>query len=352
MNVSKENYEVYFLDYFENRLQPEQVAELMVFLEENPELKEEFEAFENITLQPDEKLSFESKNRLKKSEYHHAGQINAWNYEEKMVAYLEGDMEQKEAEELKSFLALNPKANLELNLFRQTFLQKEQIGFPDKRALKKGGILIVFRKQFIYAASAAAVLLLFISLYTLLHTQSGNPESDQGEIAKLPVIMPESVQPERPVPVMVPLIQSEKLVAGHDEIPEKEIRERTSVAGLNHLRPNELAVILEVKPTSYAEIDQTAVYSDVFIAGNYESAPAKQPSFAARFISGLAGKIIGDPNPEKKSFIELTVDGYNMLADREVEVEKEIDASGKVVGYNVKGETIAFTKKVNKPGIE
>ena len=46
MGINKENYEAYFLDYQEGTLAPGQVAELMVFLEMYPELKEELETFD------------------------------------------------------------------------------------------------------------------------------------------------------------------------------------------------------------------------------------------------------------------------------------------------------------------
>ncbi len=44
--ITKNNYEAYLLDYVEENLSPELIAELMLFFENNPELKEDLEAFE------------------------------------------------------------------------------------------------------------------------------------------------------------------------------------------------------------------------------------------------------------------------------------------------------------------
>ena len=63
MKISNENYEIWFLDYYEGQLAPEQVQELMNFLELNLDLKEEFEQFENITLIPEHTEKFDDKEK-------------------------------------------------------------------------------------------------------------------------------------------------------------------------------------------------------------------------------------------------------------------------------------------------
>ena len=67
MTINRNNYEAFFLDYRENNLTPEQVAELLIFLEQYPDLKEEFESFETIQMAPDKNIRFEVKESLKKT---------------------------------------------------------------------------------------------------------------------------------------------------------------------------------------------------------------------------------------------------------------------------------------------
>ena len=50
MKINLHNYEAVFLDYYEGNLSAEDVSELLLFLENHPELKEDFESFENIVL--------------------------------------------------------------------------------------------------------------------------------------------------------------------------------------------------------------------------------------------------------------------------------------------------------------
>ncbi len=66
MEINKNNYEAFFLDYYDGNLPAEQVAVLLLFVEQHPELKEEFESFENITLEDLPSIGFDNKSSLKK----------------------------------------------------------------------------------------------------------------------------------------------------------------------------------------------------------------------------------------------------------------------------------------------
>jgi hypothetical protein len=68
MNINKDNYEAYFLDYFEGNLSTAEVEELFAFMELHPEVKNEFEGFEMITVATDQATVFEDKDLLKKNE--------------------------------------------------------------------------------------------------------------------------------------------------------------------------------------------------------------------------------------------------------------------------------------------
>ena len=61
MNINKNNYEAFFLDYHEGNLSPQQVADLLLFIEQHPELEEEFESFENFSIADNNTFNFENK---------------------------------------------------------------------------------------------------------------------------------------------------------------------------------------------------------------------------------------------------------------------------------------------------
>jgi len=71
MHINRNNYEAFFLDYWENKLCPEAKNELARFLEANSDLQDEFLDFRDsfdIQLPNDDKIEFAGKSKLKKIE--------------------------------------------------------------------------------------------------------------------------------------------------------------------------------------------------------------------------------------------------------------------------------------------
>ena len=83
-----------------------------------------------------------------------------------------------------------------------------------------------------------------------------------------------------------------------------------------------------------------------------DSGTGKEKPFVARFITGLGNKLIPKRDNGNKSFIEYTVEGYNMMADKEVEVIRQTDENGNVIAYNVVGDNMQFTRKKRNVGKE
>ncbi len=131
--INLNNYESVFLDYFEGKLTPQEVGELNLFLEKHPELKEEFESFENIALpEENEPASFQGKESLKKA------LVNEANYEEYFIASAEGILDRQETEALELFLLSHPELAADYALFEKTKLVSEkEVVFGAKAGLKK-----------------------------------------------------------------------------------------------------------------------------------------------------------------------------------------------------------------------
>ena len=132
MRIDKNNYEAFFLDYFEGTLSAERVAELMLFLEQHPELKKEFDEYENISLNDiEDEIKFENKDQLKKET------ISAANFEEIAISYIERKLTAEEETALFAFIEKNPEYKPQLELFRKTILTDEKIIFENRAGLKK-----------------------------------------------------------------------------------------------------------------------------------------------------------------------------------------------------------------------
>jgi len=131
MNIKKNNYEAFFLDYHEGNLSPQQVADLLLFVEQHPELKEEFESFENVTLDDLSNVSFEGKSSLKR-------EITLDNREEYFIRAIENTLTPAENNLLENFLKQHPQFLPELELFKKTKVFAEtSVVFENKESLKR-----------------------------------------------------------------------------------------------------------------------------------------------------------------------------------------------------------------------
>jgi len=168
MKIDKHNCEAVFLDYYEKKLSPVEVAEVLFFLEENPDLKEVFEAYEEISLEH-EKINFPDKEAIKKksrlvedpsSGGYSAEEITAIlssditraNCEQFFIANAEGILSSSQKEKLNLFLLQYPELKKEQELFLQCKLSTEKILFEGKETLKKELITIENREEYFVRA--------------------------------------------------------------------------------------------------------------------------------------------------------------------------------------------------------
>jgi len=153
--ITRNNYEAYLLDYVEENLSPELIAELMLFLEQNLDLKEDLEDLEIYTLEPLETAIFDNSS-LKKE----VGLVTLVNYEDFIIAEIEGLNTAEHSAALYLFLEQNSAQKKEFNVYQKTTLVAPTIVFEGKRLLKKKeGIVIPM--YWWYSSAVAAVIILF-----------------------------------------------------------------------------------------------------------------------------------------------------------------------------------------------
>jgi hypothetical protein len=141
--IERNNYEAFFLDYYEGNLSPAQVKELYSFLDANPDLRIEFEEYEYVSLKDveDELLGqkeyFIDKDILKKEK------ITADNVDEYIILFNDNVLKEKDCEELERFLKKNPTFASLKNEYKKTILQPDtSIAFNSKFSLKKNALEI------------------------------------------------------------------------------------------------------------------------------------------------------------------------------------------------------------------
>jgi hypothetical protein len=161
IDINTNNYEECIVDFFDGNLNSSEEKALMVFLDKNPELKEEFNFFDNESLL-EEEFVFNDKESLKKSLIIH----KSMNFQELCIASIEGDLSVKEHKLFKELLFSDSAKLNEYKKFENTKLSPDlRIIYPKKEILRrKSGF--VWKRSY-YAISIAASILLLVGLFVL-----------------------------------------------------------------------------------------------------------------------------------------------------------------------------------------
>lgn len=190
MNINRDNYEEFFLDFAEGRLTAEQEEILNNFLKANPDLEAELNEFDLLQLKA-EAVLMPGKQRLKKEIPVPGDIVNELNFEMFAIAYLENDLSDRQRVLFEDFISGDEKFQESFALTKKAYLKPEYLAYPLKNKLKKKGSRSFAYRLLIPVAAAAAIALLL-----LVKT---DPVTMNYEIAALPeaVIEGERV-PEKP----------------------------------------------------------------------------------------------------------------------------------------------------------
>lgn len=191
MKITRENYEQYFLDYFDHHLSDDDQRELFLFLQENPDLREEFDMFENVKLEPPVSASLNIKGDLKSiaNQLQFPEGIN--NFSEWSIAVLEGDLSQTEIQYFKSVINSRPALKKDYELFCSTKLVSDKrVVFNFKDELKKKESKVIPLYYYLSAVAAALAILVGLFLYLIPNEDQYKQEGSLAKIDNIPVVSP------------------------------------------------------------------------------------------------------------------------------------------------------------------
>ena len=159
MKITRDNYEIYFLDYLDSNLDETLVDEFIEFLKQNPDLKEELQLFECVTV-PNEETAFSGKQKLYKAA-DDSPEVN----EQRIIAWMEGDLSPEESDSFEEWMNAHPEDRKTVDLFLSTKLEADlAIQYPDKINLYRQPAI---RAWFIRSARVAAVLMVAMAIWGL-----------------------------------------------------------------------------------------------------------------------------------------------------------------------------------------
>ncbi len=224
MNITRDNYESFFILYLDKELSPEEMLEVDTFITGHPDLMQEFLKFKEVLLQPEEQIIFNHKTQILRDE--------GLCVEEKMLLYLDRELAGSEADQLQQQIDNSPLLTSEWEILNGTLLKSdEKIVFKDKALLYRKEKERVISGRFIKWAVAAA----FIGAAIMIGTRLNNLEfkntqhsfalqQPEGTVLPLPKAAKLAGEPDSQV-------QATKRMPDQDEI----IREPNKPVAVNHI---------------------------------------------------------------------------------------------------------------------
>lgn len=322
MEINRQNYEQYFIDYLDRKLNPEQVEVLMSFLEFNPDLKEEFSDIEKICLEPDTTY-FSGKANLLKSETDLAEATILKDFDMYCISSMEKDIADEEEEILLGIIDDDPDREDTYRLYQSTRLMPdENIHYPGKSRLKKRYINKPYR--ILLPAAAVAIILIIFQVFTgrgpevgkLTQTQETPVNTRSNEEAALPLAQ------ESPLAVESPSITGQENPSGTNTVKHTLLFSEESVSAEGLVNAGESLSIRKsiqlarVEPKSIRQVEvRSATFNHTYVTDleRTENVPDQSRN---------------DPRLSLWKLADASVRGLNNIAEDEYHLSRKKDGNG------------------------
>ncbi len=208
MTITRNNYEIYLIDFIDGALSPELKEELMFFLKQNPDIAYEAEDLSEMKLEAEQVEFSYPKEMLKRSGSLPQPDISQADY--LCIAEFEGDITPSESDLLKDIKNRYQPIRKLLSIYYATKLIPEVISFQQKEPLKRSGRVVTLRQIYVASAVAAAVVLLFLIGSLIFSRQM--------------VESPEMMANQSPVAIEQSQLQSSLPLADQEEATSKKVQ--------------------------------------------------------------------------------------------------------------------------------
>ena len=339
MEISRNNYEIFFLDYLDGKLEGKEIDRFLDFIEQNPDLKKELAGIENLKL-PAEKVSFSNKNLLHKTDKQKTEDFTA-------VAYMEGDLSELDRKLFLKHLDFHPEQTKELNLLLKTRLQPDEtIVFPAKKKLYRRD----FPKQLIYWGSrvAAVLFIAFVSwaVFNFEHwermvSQPENLVLKNSEPVIAGKILPEVKQ--ETAKVEVPEKAEAPVSAAKEKTNKGVVPKAADSKPVQEIIVREPEIVEPIRPVSGQLISVETVSENVLIAARVPAQEEKSTTEYYTVNSYLAEKVLKikkSDRGEGKSLIESGLDLAGEVSGNRIRYETE---EGKISRIRFDSRLLAFS---------
>ncbi|NBC82563.1 MAG: hypothetical protein GVY19_04195 [Bacteroidetes bacterium] len=323
MEITRANYEIYFIDYYEGLLTDDQQQRLYRFLEKNPDLKTEFENYSS------ERQTFTTLNYPHKSWLQHSlkeKSINKKTIDEYCIAYLENDLDNESRLLFENYISLHKAENKMLESYKKTRLSRElQLYAHKKTLLRPIKQSAPYKRMIPYLAAAAGVL--FVLMMFLLN----QPTEPTDMTAEDPRFIPEM---EKLPPKAMKPIQNQ-MVYNHDTYNPVDYTARQTSINKPSVKPTSESVLLaQIDKLPTVPIENNWIVKDIAIEPRnlrpaYRSQKVRNQlsveSIKKRFLEETEGQL-----PDVWRLADAGLKGLGVISESEFGLSHTRNQEGKI----------------------
>jgi hypothetical protein len=363
MKIDITNYEEWIIDWLDGNLNDIQVGEVLQFLEEHPELKEELGEIELFRLKPTEDR-FTGKTGLQKS----GDDLTESQFEYLCAACIENDLSDDQLNELAQITENNDERKKTLVLMGKTKLKPADVVYPDKKALYRRPVLQnALRLSLIGLSAAAVITIAFILYFTKTHELPVKFEATSRLIEKDSIQGKYQVQkiPENisasPVPIKK---QSKNKLAQTQQVSAQSIAQLSDIKTLQDdslsTRPEILISKVRIEPGFSFKTDvqeslislnylQLQHYAQLQVAEADDDGRSKIGMFITKTIREkfLREKSVDRPL-KGYELAKAGVEGLNKLMGWEMALDERKDLEGNLKSVYFSSKLLKFNAPVKK----
>jgi hypothetical protein len=360
MNIDRSNYEVWFIDWLDGNLNSFQMKELYSFLDQNPDLRGEFNELTNIPLISPEN-SYPFKDELIRS----AGEISESQFEYLCAAYFEKDLYDYQKSEIDEIIAHDPEKKKIFEQINKTRISPLNIYYKHKKQLLKPTPAQRIIKLSVIGLSAAAAISLIIAIYL-----SAPGALNDNKINEAALIVPgnnlKQQSPEK-TPDIIKSTETEPPKAAKTKgkktsiyIPVQTAVTPADLAEINKAdsvrRHSTDSGVEKIKVAEFSRLGQSTGRND--LASSYIYIPDEEPDNGRSKIGKYIAKTFREKFLKEKTpadsplkayeIAEAGVTGINKLFGWEMALDKKNDQNGNLKSVYFSSRIIKFNAPVKK----
>jgi len=351
MKINKYNYEVFLIDYLDGTLNPSLTGELIVFLEQNPELKNQFDGLEDVVL-VNEAIPYPNKADLKKKSFLRNGIENESEY--LFIASIEGEISDEEKYRLDAIVNQNHTRNLDLLIYQKTIIKpSDSIVFPNKVKLKRSTIIPLRYSTLKRSIGIAASVGLLLSIYTigkiLVNTNPSHVLKKNDVVASVNSIL---IKPKKELL----LNNQSSLAKSHDFVLTKKtpkIHIKSNKLGTNigsQTTRKEEPIPAKLLSINSKKIVVEKVTQNEEIMGLVASYP-RHNSFSVIDKNGYADNGTNKSGIREIGFFEILqygIQSFGKLMGKDIHLNAKKDKNGIIEKLSFESSLIAFSTPIRK----